>query len=190
MPTPSSGEVTLLLEQVCAGEPGALDRLFRLVYDDLHSLAQSVMRGQGAGHTLQPTALIGEAFLRLVGSAALNTRSRDYFFAAAASAMRQALIDHARRRQAAKRGGNFTRVPLDDVLDQIEQDYADVLDLDEALKALAALDERKSRVAHLRIFGGLDNQAIAEEVGVSLATVASDLAMARAFLYRRLKGAG
>jgi RNA polymerase sigma factor (TIGR02999 family) len=184
------GEVTLLLEQARSGQPGALDRLFRLVYDELHALARGVMRGQGAGHTLQPSALISEAFLRLAGTEALNTGSRDYFFAAAASAMRQALVDHARRRQAAKRGGDYTRVPLDDVLDQIEHDYAAVLDLDEALQALAELDKRKSQVAHLRIFAGLDNRAIAEELGVSVATVASDLGMARAFLYRRLKGAG
>ena len=187
MPDTAKGEVTLLLEDIRAGQPQASLRLFQLVYTQLCGVAAGLMSAERVDHTLQTTDLVHEAFLRLVASesldAALNHTS---FFAIASRAMRQVLVEHARKRNAAKRAGPYRRVPLDDVLDHFEKQHANVLDLDGALDELAALHERQSQVVMLRFFGGLTIDEAASQLQVSTATVENDFRMARAFLRRRL----
>jgi RNA polymerase sigma factor (TIGR02999 family) len=184
-------DVTAILEAIRAGNKDALNQLGELVYQELREMAAGLMHGEKGGHTLEPTALVNEAFLRLVTQGALNeARNRALFFNAAARAMRQVLVDHARQRGAAKRGGGWQRVPLDDVLDSFEAQHADVLALHEALSRLARLNERQSQVIELRYFGGNTVEQIADQLEVSVGTVELDLRKARAFLYGQLgKGA-
>jgi len=145
------------------------------------------MSQERSDHTLQTTDLVHEAFLRLVGSDSLHAaQNRTSFFAIASRAMRQILVDHARKRNAAKRAAGYRRVPLDDVLDHFEQQHANVLDLDGPLDELAALHERQSQVVMLRFFSGLTIEQVAEQLTVSEATVENDFRMARLFLRRRL----
>jgi RNA polymerase sigma factor (TIGR02999 family) len=189
MPDHLAGEVTHLLDAVRAGETGAQDRLFALVYDELYRLAADLMQQERADHTLEPAALLNEAYLRLLGQDALaGAPNRRYFFAAAARAMRQVLVEHARRRAAEKRGGAQQRLPLDAVLDHFRAQHLDVLRVHEALEQLAALHARQSQVVLLRFFGGCTLEEVAEQLGVSVATVQGDFRLARAWLRQHLEG--
>jgi len=169
----------------------APDELLALVYDELRRLAARYLRGQRAGHTLQPTALVHEAYLRLAKGGALPVDDRTHFFALAARAMRQVLVDHARRRAAAKRGGDPERVTLDDTLELgrggEEGRRLDLLALDEALERLERVSPRQCRVVELRYFAGLTIAEAAASLGVGTRTVEDDWALARAWLQRRLR---
>jgi RNA polymerase sigma factor (TIGR02999 family) len=183
-------EVTTLLEAIRAGNPGARDQLITLVYDELRRLGGGLLRRERPGHTLQPTALVHEAVLRLCRPDALaGPRGRAQFLAAAARAMRQVLVDHARRRAADKRGGGRERLPLDAVLDHFAQQRLDLLAVHDALTRLAGLHERQSQVVELRFFGGYTAEEIAEQLQVSVSTVESDFRKATAFLRGRLSEA-
>lgn len=175
-------EVSRLLAGVNSGEPGAFDSLVALVYGELRRMAGSLMRGQASGHTLQPTALVNEAYLRLV-QGTNRWDGRAHFFGAAACAMRQVLIAHARRHATGKRAGDAVRVTFHDLDVQAPEPHLDVLALDEALHALAGVDRRLSRVMELRYFAGCTLQEIADLSGHSLATTKRDWAYARAWLY-------
>jgi RNA polymerase sigma factor (TIGR02999 family) len=175
-------QVTALLEAARGGDDGSLERLLPVVYADLRAVAEREMRREAAGHTLQPTALVHEAYLRLAGAAA-NAGDRTHFLAIAARAMRQVLVDHARRRDAAKRGGGAPPVTLTDAVG------AGPLDLDELLaldRALDTLDPRKRQVVECRFFAGMEESEIATALGLSERTVRRDWAKARAWLYREL----
>lgn len=178
-------EVSALLVAWRSGDPQALDRLVPLVYAELHSLADRQLRRERPGHSLQTTALLHEAYLRLVG-AEVKWEGRVHFFAVAAQIMRRVLVDHARARARDKRGGGAEPVTLDDGL--VEGGSSpDVLDLDEALERLSALDERKARAVELHYFGGLTYDEVAVAMEVSPATVHRDLRLAKAWLYRELE---
>lgn len=191
-------EATLLLEQICSGDRHAAEKLLPLIYDQLRGLAGGLFTAQPADHTLQPTALVHEAYLRLVraedraagGEAPGAFNSRAHFIAVAATAMRHILTDHARRRNADKRGGGRGMVSLDAAPEVAPADggAVDTLVLTDALSALARLDERRARVVEMRFFGGLTVDEIAEVLGVSKTTVESDWRSARAWLKVRLAG--
>jgi RNA polymerase sigma factor (TIGR02999 family) len=180
-------DVTTLLGEVRAGSAGAWDKLVALVYEELHRLAGGLMRQERPGHTLQPTALVHEALVRMLHPDALaGAQGRAQFRAAAARAMRQVLVDHARQRRADKRGGGRTRQPLDDILDYFAEQSLDLLALHEALDRLAGLHQRQSQVVELRYFGGFTVAEIAEQIQVSVSTVESDFRKATAFLRGQL----
>lgn len=188
---PSTPEVTRLLRQWSDGDAGALERLVPLIYGELHRLAERAMGRERSDHTLQPTALLHEAYVRLVGQQQVSWRNRSQFFAVASQAMRRVLVDHARGRTAAKRGGERHRVSLEDAPQLTDSRPSDLLALDEALRELAEVDERKSRVVELRIFGGLTIPETAAALGVSTGTVIEEFRRARAWLYREIRrGAG
>lgn len=188
-PTP---DVTAILAAWRAGERGALDRLMPLVYDELRSLAEGYLRRERPDHTLQATAVLHEAYLRLVEKTHPHWEGRVHFFAVAAQVMRRILVDHARERRAAKRGGDAVQVALDadPAAAPAALDLVDLLDLDAALDRLAALDARKGRVIELRYFGGLTEAEAAQVLEVSPATVRLDLRLARAWLLAELGGTG
>ncbi len=175
-------DVSRLLEQVNAGDTAAFESLVSLVYGELRRMAGSLMRGQAPGHTLQPTALVNEAYLRLARSEP-RWDGRAHFFGAAARAMRQVLIAHARQRAAHKRVGEAIRVTFQDLDVQAPEPEVDLLALDEAMTALAKVDERFTRVMELRYFAGCSLDEIADLTGRSLATVKRDWSYARAWLY-------
>ena len=168
------------------GDHTALEKLTPLVYQELHRLAKAYMRGERAGHTLQTTGLVNEAYLRLMGSARLDWQNRAHFYAVAAKLMRHILVDFARSRDKLKRGGHWEQVSLDEVLTITADRTVELLDLDEALTALSKLDERQSRVVELRFFGGLTETEIAEVLQVSPRTVNADWSMARSWLLSEL----
>lgn len=179
--------VTDLLQAWAAGDQGALDELLPLVYDELRRQARRYMRAQPAGHTLQTTALVHEAYLRLIGQSAVEWNGRAHFFGVAAKAMRSILVDHARARIAAKRGGSARPITLDDAGRLAgPQASVEVLGLHEALERLAELDLRKSQLVELRYFGGLGIDEAAAVMGVSPATVKREWTTARAWLRREL----
>ncbi|HUU94793.1 MAG TPA: sigma-70 family RNA polymerase sigma factor [Phycisphaerae bacterium] len=180
------GEATRLLQVLDARDPSAAERLFPIVYDELRALAASYFVNQPSDHTLQPTALVNEAFLRLVDQTRIEWKSRAHFLAVAARAMRQILIDHARRRAAVKRGGDLCRVTMAEGVTPITASDPEMLDLDEALKRLAAMDERQSKLVELRFFGGMTVEEVAHVLDVSKTTVESEWRMARAWLRREL----
>ncbi len=179
-------EVNDLLANAGRGNAEAADRLFPIVYHELRALAGDMFRFQGTDHTLQPTALVHEAYLRLVNQQNGHWKDRTHFMAVAAKVMRNLLIDHARKRKAGKRGDGWERITLDGVLDTAEKRSIDLLSLEEALQQLSEMDERKARVVELRFFGGLTIRETAQDLGVARATVEEDWAMARAWLTRRL----
>jgi RNA polymerase sigma-70 factor, ECF subfamily len=180
--------VTHLLAAARAGDPGAHTLVVSKLYGELHRAAAALMARERPGHTLQPTALLNEAVLKLFGGDAPPPAVNDrYLFASAVQAMRQVLVDHARRRAAEKRGGGIDRVPLDDVLDWYgKQGAAEVIDVHEAIERLAAVDERLSQVVSLRFFGGLTVPEVADHLGVSVTTVEGDWRFARSWLRREL----
>jgi RNA polymerase sigma factor (TIGR02999 family) len=177
------GEVTRLLEAAEAGDSGALDRLVPLVYEDLRRVAHRQLDREGGGHTLQTTALIHEAYIKLAGGGSVSATSRAHFLAIAARAMRQVLVDYARKRKAAKRGGGVISVTLGDEPQAADTSAEDLLALDEALQQL---DPRQRQVIECRFFGGMEEKDIAEVLGVSERTVRRDWVKARAWLYRAL----
>jgi RNA polymerase sigma factor (TIGR02999 family) len=181
-----AGEVTRLLEAAEAGDSGALDRLLPLVYEDLRRVAHRQLDREGGGHTLQTTALIHEAYLKLAGGS-VSATSRAHFLAIAARAMRQVLVDYARRRKAAKRGGGVISVTLGDEPQPADASADDLLALDEALQQL---DPRQRQVIECRFFGGMEEKDIAAALGVSERTVRRDWVKARAWLYQSLYPAG
>jgi RNA polymerase sigma factor (TIGR02999 family) len=183
---PAIGEISRLLAAHREGDKEALDRLLPLVYDELRQLAASYLRRERGNHTLQPTALVHEAYFRLVDQRDAAWQNRSHFFGVAAHLMRLILVDHARARSAEKRGGDAVRVPLDDLFRAAKQNDTDVLALDEALSRLAALDAQQVRVVELRYFGGLNVEETAEALGISAATVKRDWSVARMWLRREL----
>lgn len=179
--------VTELLLKWGEGDPAALDELLPLVYEELHRLAASYLRRERAQQTLQPSALVNEAYLRLVDQAHVRWQSRAQFFGVAANLMRQILVDHARLRRAEKRGGpELQRLSLGQAEFVVKQPEVEVLALDEALEGLAAIDPRQERVVELKFFGGLTIEEVAEVLGISHATVEREWKLARAWLRRRL----
>ncbi len=188
MPEPAA-DVTRLLHAWRGGDSDALERLTPMVYQELRRLARNYMRGERAGHLLQTTALVHEAYIRLV-DLELGFRDRVHFFAVSARLMRRVLVDLARERQAAKRGGAAVVVPLEEELVPGKAPGSDILALDQALEQLSAFDARKARVVELRIFGGLTIDETVEVLEVSHATVERDLKMAKAWLARQLSGEG
>ncbi len=184
--TSSSHEVTQLLIDWSKGDPAALDRLMPLVYDELRRIAKRYMARQSPGHTLQTTALINEAFIKLVGKGEKQWRNRAHFFGVAAQAMRHILVDYARSQQYAKRGGRARELTLDEALTVTEERAAELVALDDALNELARVDPRKSNVVELRYFGGLSVEETAEVLKVSPVTIMRDWSMAKAWLHREL----
>ena len=179
-------EVTQLLIAWSNGDEAARDELMPLVYEELHRLAHRHIRKERPGHTLQTSALVNEAFVRLVDQKNVHWQSRAHFFAIAAQMMRRILVDYARNRRYAKRGGDAQRVTWNDELIVSDQRSADVVALDEALTDLANIDERKSKVVELRFFGGLSIEETAEVLAVSPGTVMRDWTLAKAWLKRAM----
>jgi RNA polymerase sigma factor (TIGR02999 family) len=187
--TPSQHEVSQLLQAWGQGDSNAFDALVAIVYDELRRMARRHMARQSPGHTLQTTALIHEAYMRLVDLKDVAWQDRSHFFAVAARAMRHVLVDYARSRRAAKRGGKLRLVSLDEAATICEERAAEVVALDDALENLAAFDSRKCQVVELRYFGGLSVDETAEVLGVSPETVARDWRIARTWLHRELSRA-
>jgi RNA polymerase sigma factor (TIGR02999 family) len=181
--------VTELLRAWTEGNPKARDRVVPLVYEELRRRAAAHLRRERAGHTLRPTALVHEAFLRLGGQERIEWKNRAQFFGVAAELMRRILVDHARGRGAGKRGGDWQRVSLDVDLLEMRAQETDVVSLDAALEALGAFDARKEKIVELRFFGGLSIEETAEVAGISAATVKREWTVARAWLYRELRSA-
>ena len=185
MAEPLSQEVTRLLIAWRQGEQAALDELIPLVYGELRRIATHYLRRERRGHTLQTSALVNEAFLRLIDQT-VDWRNRAQFFGISAQLMRQILVDHARHRGRAKRGGEQLHVELEEALDVAQTRDTDLVALDEALSALAQLDQQQSRVVELRYFGGLTIAETAEVLGVSSSTVVREWDLARTWLLREL----
>ena len=193
MASDPQGNVTQILAAIASGERGRTDELMRLVYDELRLMARQKMARESPGLTLQPTALVHEAYLRLVGDPSARWEGRAHFFAAAAEAMRRILVERARRYAAPKHGGGRERVPLEGAADVAAEASVDVLVLDDALRRLEAQDERKAQVVKLRFFAGLTIEETANALDVTPRTVDRDWVAARAWLHRetdRLDGAG
>jgi RNA polymerase sigma-70 factor (ECF subfamily) len=188
--TPSPEEVTQLLKNWRSGDQSALDTLMPLVYDELHRMARRYMRRERAGHTLQTSALVNEAYLRLAGQRDIEWQSRAHFFAVAARVMRHLLVDYARNQKYAKRGGGAQQVTLDEAAIVSTGRNEQLLALDEALARLASIDNRKSRLVELRYFGGMSTEETAEVLGVSAITVKREWQKAKAWLYREMNRAG
>jgi len=187
MNQPASQDITRLLLAWGAGDQAALDELMPLVYAELRKLARGYMRNQPADHTLQTTALVNEAYLRLIDSSRVNWQNRTHFFAISAQLMRRILVDFARRRSSLKRGGEVQKIELDEALVMPLEPKTDLVALDEALKILAEMNPRQSQVVELRYFGGLSEEEIADHLAVSVRTVRRDWSVARAWLFRKIK---
>ena len=185
MPT-GTHDVTEILQEWREGNAHASERLFPLVYEELRRQARRQLSRERADHTLQPTALVHEAYMRMVDQTSPQIENRAHFFGFASRVMRQILVDHAREHKAEKRGGAAQRLSLNDLDLLPEQSAADMLELDEALKGLEAIDERKCRVVDMRFFGGLKESEIAEVLGVTEKTVRRDWQFAKLWLYRKL----
>lgn len=175
-----------LVERASRGDRPALEALMPMVYDELRRLAAHYLRGERPGQTLQPTALVHEVYLRLIGQDRAEWRNRAQFLAIASQMMRRILVDHARARKMAKRSGNWTRVTLGEDAARGTAREVDVLDLDIALEELAAFDARKARVAELRFFGGLSLEEVGTVLDTSVATAMRDWQAGRAWLFKRL----
>jgi RNA polymerase sigma factor (TIGR02999 family) len=184
--TPAPNEVTQLLVAWSNGDSAARDALLPLVHDELRRLAHRYMGRERANHTLQTSALVNEAYLRLIDQNDVHWQNRAHFFGIAAQMMRRILVDYARKRGFAKRGGNLQPVPLDQVMIVSPERAAEVVALDDALKSLAELDQRKSQIIELRFFGGLSIEETAEVLGVSPGTVMRDWTFAKAWLRREI----
>ena len=182
MPGQDPGEATRLLVAVADGDAGAVGELLPLVYDELRRLAAACLQGERPGHTLQPTALVHEAYLKLVDQRTAGWQDRMQFLGVAAKAMRRILVDYARSHRAAKRGGSWERAPLDDAVVHAGGRAENLVALDDALVRLARFDEQKARVVELRFFGGLTVAEVAEVLGVSHRTVERDWTLAKAWL--------
>jgi RNA polymerase sigma-70 factor (ECF subfamily) len=184
----SNEGITELLIDWSKGDQAALDRLMPLVYDELRRLASNYLRRERAGHTLQPTALVNEAYLKLVDQKNARWQNRAQFFGISAQLMRRILVDHARQHQAVKRGGsNQQRLSITSAEEFAKQPEVDLLALNEALEELAKMDPQQERIVELKFFGGLSIEETAEVLGISHATVERDWKMARAWLRRQLE---
>lgn len=183
----SRHEVTRLLRELTKGDRSAMDLLMPIVYEELRARAAKFLQREPPGHTLQPTALVNETYLALVRQEHVVWNDRSHFYAVAATCIRRILIDHARRRKAARRGGSKTMVSLEESEPAVWRNPEEFLSLNEALERLASLDARKARVMELRFFAGLRNHEIATAMSVSTPTVERDLNLARAWLYRELQ---
>src|SRR5690349_10802812 len=179
-------DVTRLLARWGQGDREALDQLTPLVYNELRRLAKAYLRRERPDHTLEGTALVHEAYLRLIDQRQVEWKSRSQFFGLAAELIRRILVDHARARVAAKRGGGSFKLSLDDAIAPPQEKDLDLVALDDALQALARTDPQQSRIVELRYFGGLTIEETAETVGVSVATIKRDWVMAKAFLKREM----
>jgi RNA polymerase sigma factor (TIGR02999 family) len=184
----STHQITQLLFRWREGDRQALDDLLPLVYNELHRLAGYYMRGERPSHTLQTSALVNEAYLRLAGTEDIRWQNRAHFFAIAAQVMRRILVDHARRRDKQKRGGAVQKVDFDEAMLVSEERAAEVVALDDALKSLAAIDPRKSQLVELRFFGGMSIDETAEVLQVSPGTIMRDWTLAKAWLLREITG--
>jgi len=185
--TADADQVTRLLANWGQGDEAALEKMTPIVYDELRRLAHRYMQGQRPDHTLQTTALVNEAYLRLVDQTTPSFANRSHFFAVAATAMRQILVNHAKAQQRQKRGGGASKVDLDTAALISPEQTKTVLDVDEALERLAELDSRKAQVVELKYFGGLNQDEIAEVLKISIVTVRRDWLFARARLYTELQ---
>ena len=188
MPNPVGGDVTGLLHRWSAGDQAALEELLPVVYDELRRLAGHYLRMEAPGPMLQATALVHEAYLRLVKDTDREWAGRTHFFAVSSRIIRHLLVDHARETRAAKRGGGAERLPIEAADGVAAPDDLDLVELDEALEALAALDPTKARIVELRFFGGLSVPDTAAVLGVAPATVKRHFAVAKLWLHRRLRG--
>lgn len=184
---PAPGDITGLLRSWSEGDQSALQKLTPIVYEELHRLADRYMRRERPGHSLQATALVNEAYMRLVDYKRMQWQNRAHFFAVSAQLIRRILIEHARRRNL-KRGGGIRHLSLDEAVVVGSKRTADLVALDDAMKALAQLDPRKERVVEMRFFGGLSVEETAEVLKVSSVTVMRDWSTAKAWLYRELGG--
>lgn len=183
------GELSLILGRARTGDEGARGELVALVYGELRRVATRMMTRERTGHTLSPTAVVHEAVIRLLGEEVFErAEDRSFLFASAARAMREVLIDHARRRAAGRRGGGWRRLPLDHVVDYFEEQGLDVVAVHESLDRLAGMNERQAQVMTLRYFGGLTVPEVAAALGVSVVTVERDWRLARAWLGTQLNG--
>lgn len=187
---PDRADLTAVLNRAGQGDESAINRLLPLVYDELRALAQRLLQQERPGHTLQATALVHEAYIRLVKQDAIEWRGRGHFFAAAAQAIRRILVDHARAHRAAKRGGASDRLALSGTLAVSPEVGPDLIALDEALERLAGQHPRQAQIVAMRFFGGFTLQEIAEYLDISPRSVDGDWSFARAWLRRELKGAG
>jgi RNA polymerase sigma factor (TIGR02999 family) len=185
--TLSQNQVTQLLLDWGNGDKAALDKLVPVVYQELRRLAAYYMRRERPGHTLQTSALVNEAYMRLVDYSQMRWQSRAHFFAVAAQAIRRILVEHARKRHFAKRGGGAVKISFDEAAIVSQEQAADLVALDEALTSLEAMDQRKARIVELRYIGGLDIEETAEVLDISPATVQRELRAAKASLYREIK---
>ncbi|MDX2152280.1 MAG: sigma-70 family RNA polymerase sigma factor [Bryobacteraceae bacterium] len=183
----SPSEVTQILLKLQSGDRSVLEQLTPLVYGEMRRLAGSLLRQERSGHTLQATALVHEAYMRLADQSHLNLQSRAHFMAIAARVMRQILVDHARKHSAVKRGSGGPKVTLDEGLVYSNERARDVEALDDALQALEQLDPRKAKIVELRFFGGLTGEEIASALDISTATVAREIRMAQAWLLQQMK---
>jgi RNA polymerase sigma factor (TIGR02999 family) len=181
-----AGEVTVLLKAWTGGDGAALERLVPIVHGQLRRMARHYMRGEAAGNTLQATALVNEAYLRMLGADSVSWQDRAHFFAVSAQMMRRILVDAARARGAEKRGGDIVKVQLDEAADKLSSRGSELIALDEALTALAEFDERKARIVEMKFFGGLSVEETAEVLKISPRSVMRDWNLARAWLMREL----
>lgn len=186
MSMPVSTGVTQLLVNWSKGDKAALDEMLPLVYQELRRIAVNRLRQERPNHTLQPTALVNEAYLRLIDQTSVNWQNRAQFFGLAAEMMRRILVNHAHQRQAAKRGGGAVRVSLEVAVNSFQQTDVNLVALDEALQNLATIDQRKSQIVELKFFGGLTVDEIAEILQVSSDTIERDWKLARAWLHLEL----
>jgi RNA polymerase sigma factor (TIGR02999 family) len=184
---PPEGEITRLLARMAGGDKTAENELFPIIYGQLRALAAHFLRSERPDHTLQATALVHEAYMKLIGMGEVSWQNRAHFFALAARSMRQVLVDHARNRNAGKRRG--LKISLESALVYTDEQSGELIDLDEALSRLAQWDQRQAQVVELRFFAGLSEQEAGEVLGVSERTVKRDWKMAKAWLYGQLSGA-
>src|SRR5262249_13221127 len=184
----SSNEITRQLIAWSKGDKAALERLIPAVYQELRRMADYYLRGEQSGHSLQPTALVHEAYLRLIDQSQVEWHNRAHFFGVAAQMMRRILIDHAKTKHRAKRGGGARKISLEETVNYTREKAAELVALDEALRELGEIDERKSRIVELRYFGGLTVDETAEVLGISDKTVMRDWNLAKAWLYSAMTG--
>ncbi len=188
---PQKPEITILLRDLKNGDKEVLDLLIPMVYAELHRIASGYLRGERTGHTLQPTALVHEAYLRLIGQQQPDYQNRSHFYCVAAQVMRQILVDYARRCKAAKRGGGGQKVSIDEALGLPVERAGEIIALDESLEALRQQDERKARLVEMRYFGGLTAEESSEVLDVPVNLVRRELRVAEAWLQRELsRGVG
>ncbi len=186
MTDPTQSEFTQMLDRARGGDDSAVHALLPLIYGEMRALAGGFFRDQGPAHTLQPTALVHEAFLKLVGPSEVEWQSRAHFFAVAAKAMRQILTDHARRRRAQKRGGELDRITLSGLSTPVASSAFELVAFEEAIDRLSTIDERQGQIVELRFLGGLTVEEVSEVLELSVSTVEREWRMARAWLRREL----